>query len=198
MSESKSLPPQYQAGIVAAAHLRLTIGDNPNPLFTPEGDQWSRGFTHGRTRMKLNTRRIMAVGQGLIITWARNPDRQFKNLIEMGKHSGEMMMIAVLALLLEAEQAELDWSSETEWLAIQRAMTQGMANRKYESNYGGQHEWLQGRIHSHCGALRSICRLDPSNNQIGVDPKRLRDLCEHAVFLAIQVMNQQNLQSEGE
>lgn len=178
--------------MLAAQHLGKQMGDNPMATDPKDGlamptpgthgrQQWRDGFIDTRILLHKQNRRSLALGIGLVDLWRLAPHATMDALIEYGRKSGELICIAVLAAMLEAEETQYDLDDPHAVLTIYSAMKLRMTNRPPQCAH--EDSWpLHNRAHNVAGAL-FILFTKPEGGQTTLSVAALGGLMDNLVKL---------------
>ena len=179
------------AGLMAAQRLDHSVENNPFPEATEAYREWHRGFTDSRTLLHMQNSRNLALGRGLVLLYQVAPERTREALIHMGKKSGELLCLTILAAMLEAEHTRYDLDDPELVLVIYSAMKQRMSDKKLVCHLP-DYQPLAERCFIVSSALLAIFRrLDRGTIQLDVNA--LTNLL-HA-FIELDVETQRKIRS---
>jgi len=187
--------PPRTTGLLAAQNLNLSVDDNPmDPADTKGGKshdrpghphyEWRNGFIDGRILLHTQNSRNLALGRGLVLLYQTAPIATREALITMGRKSGELVCLTVLAAMLEAEESRYDLDDPELVLAIYSAMKQRMSGKAAHCHIE-QYRDLNQHVHAVAGALLVLFkRIDRATIQL--DVQALDNLLTKITELAIE------------
>lgn len=157
-----------QRGILAAQSLAISLAHNPYDEAPHEGlaheqpghphHDWETGFVDTRILLHMQTRRMVALGIGIVEAWRYTPDRTREMLIKIGTRSGESLCLIILAAMFEAEDTIYDLDDPITVQVILAALKLRMTGLPAVCHEEGHLE-LMNRAHNLAGAL--LVMFDP-------------------------------------
>lgn len=185
------IPPR-KVGMLAAQHLGRSLEDNPMdtaPL--PDGTQaesrnhpwrqWRDGFADTRILLHKQNRTLLAAGIGLLPLWRIARSHTKEALINLGQANGELLCIAILAAMLEAEETHYDLDDPHTVMAIYSAMKLRMTGRPPGCHHEPSWE-IHNRAHNVAGALL-ILFTAPKDGQVSLNIAAMAGLMDRLAQL---------------